>query len=59
RRYVCKYEGCGKCFLRGEHLKRHIRRLHVLQASLAYKCLKKGCLRSFSRKDNLKQHMSI
>ncbi|KAG7443378.1 uncharacterized protein BT62DRAFT_821981, partial [Guyanagaster necrorhizus] len=57
RQYVCAYEGCGKCFFRGEHLKRHIRALHTCQKP--HKCLKKGCLRSFGRKDNLKQHISI
>ncbi|KAG7443393.1 uncharacterized protein BT62DRAFT_823791, partial [Guyanagaster necrorhizus] len=57
RQYVCAYEECGKCFGRGEHLKRHIRALHTCQKP--HKCLKKGCLRSFSRKDNLKQHISI
>ncbi|KDQ31477.1 hypothetical protein PLEOSDRAFT_1026763, partial [Pleurotus ostreatus PC15] len=25
RLYICSVEGCGKCFHRGEHLKRHIR----------------------------------
>lgn len=29
RSYVCKVEGCGKCFHRGEHLKRHIRSIHT------------------------------
>jgi hypothetical protein len=29
RMYVCKVEGCGKCFHRGEHLKRHIRSIHT------------------------------
>jgi len=29
RMYVCKVEGCGKCFNRGEHLKRHIRSIHT------------------------------
>lgn len=27
--YVCKVEECGKCFSRGEHLKRHIRSIHT------------------------------
>ncbi len=29
RTYVCSVEGCGKCFHRGEHLKRHIRSIHT------------------------------
>jgi len=29
RLYVCQVEGCGKCFQRGEHLKRHIRSIHT------------------------------
>ncbi|KAJ7731264.1 hypothetical protein B0H16DRAFT_1893417 [Mycena metata] len=29
RMHVCKVEGCGKCFHRGEHLKRHIRSIHT------------------------------
>jgi hypothetical protein len=29
RLYVCKVESCGKCFHRGEHLKRHIRSIHT------------------------------
>ena len=29
RLYVCTVDGCGKCFHRGEHLKRHIRSIHT------------------------------
>ncbi|KAG6878280.1 hypothetical protein C0993_009638 [Termitomyces sp. T159_Od127] len=29
RSFVCTVEGCGKCFIRGEHLKRHIRSIHT------------------------------
>lgn len=29
RLYVCDVEDCGKCFHRGEHLKRHIRSIHT------------------------------
>lgn len=29
RTYVCVIPGCGKCFVRGEHLKRHVRSIHT------------------------------
>lgn len=29
RMYMCNVETCGKCFSRGEHLKRHIRSIHT------------------------------
>ncbi|KAG6906921.1 hypothetical protein DXG01_011347 [Tephrocybe rancida] len=29
RPFVCTVEGCGKCFIRGEHLKRHVRSIHT------------------------------
>ena len=29
RMYMCKVAGCGKCFARGEHLKRHVRSIHT------------------------------
>jgi hypothetical protein len=29
RTYKCVVEDCGKCFVRGEHLKRHIRSIHT------------------------------
>lgn len=29
RTYTCHAEDCGKCFVRGEHLKRHIRSIHT------------------------------
>ena len=29
RSYVCTLSGCGKCFVRGEHLKRHVRSIHT------------------------------
>ena len=29
RTFVCVVPGCGKCFVRGEHLKRHVRSIHT------------------------------
>lgn len=29
RTHLCKVPGCGKCFARGEHLKRHVRSIHT------------------------------
>ncbi len=31
RMYLCEVEGCGKCFARGEHLKRHVRSIHTYE----------------------------
>jgi hypothetical protein len=31
RMYTCKVNGCGKCFARGEHLKRHVRSIHTYE----------------------------
>jgi hypothetical protein len=31
RTYTCKVRGCGKCFARGEHLKRHVRSIHTYE----------------------------
>lgn len=31
RMYLCEVDGCGKCFARGEHLKRHVRSIHTYE----------------------------
>jgi uncharacterized Zn-finger protein len=75
RMFRCDVLGCGKCFLRGEHLKRHIRSIHthekrssspiVVTSSsasnviIAYKCVVPSCGKHFSRRDNLVQHLKI
>lgn len=57
RSYVCRVNGCGKCFQRGEHLKRHMRSIHTNEKP--FKCPHPGCGKDFSRRDNLFQHTSI
>ena len=73
RSYVCDISGCGKCFVRGEHLKRHVRSIHtndkrkffiswmlfLLIVTLAHICPIEGCDKSFSRRDNLGQHVRV
>ncbi|KAL6307734.1 hypothetical protein BKA93DRAFT_727135, partial [Sparassis latifolia] len=55
--YMCKVPGCGKCFARGEHLKRHVRSIHTNEKP--HKCPFPGCGKDFSRHDNLGQHMRV
>ncbi|KAG6374630.1 hypothetical protein JVT61DRAFT_3994 [Boletus reticuloceps] len=57
RTYTCHAEGCGKCFVRGEHLKRHIRSIHTDEKP--WTCTYENCNRAFSRRDNLNQHLRI
>ncbi|KAF8167312.1 hypothetical protein B0H34DRAFT_792052 [Crassisporium funariophilum] len=57
RLYLCDVEGCGKCFARGEHLKRHVRSIHTYEKP--HRCPYPSCGKDFSRHDNLGQHMRV
>ncbi|KAJ7135271.1 hypothetical protein C8R43DRAFT_894358 [Mycena crocata] len=57
RVFVCQVEGCGKGFVRGEHLRRHVRGIHTNEKPHA--CPYKGCGKSYSRRDNLAQHSRV
>ncbi len=37
--YTCKVPGCGKCFKRSEHLKRHVRSIHTDDKRESVACL--------------------
>ncbi|KAG9313891.1 hypothetical protein JVU11DRAFT_4661 [Chiua virens] len=57
RVYVCKVQDCGKCFSRGEHLKRHVRSIHTHEKP--FKCPHPSCDKRFNRNDNLLQHLRV
>ncbi|KAI0931142.1 hypothetical protein AcW1_001378 [Taiwanofungus camphoratus] len=54
RTYTCKVEDCRKVFTRSEHLKRHVRSLHMHEKN--YMCALPFCDKTFARRDNLLQH---
>ncbi|SJX61020.1 uncharacterized protein SRS1_12243 [Sporisorium reilianum f. sp. reilianum] len=55
--YTCKVPGCGKCFKRSEHLKRHVRSIHTDEKP--FLCPHPSCNKRFSRHDNLNQHARV
>ncbi|EPQ27365.1 uncharacterized protein PFL1_04904 [Pseudozyma flocculosa PF-1] len=55
--YTCKVPGCGKCFKRSEHLKRHVRSIHT--DDKPFVCSYPNCQKRFSRHDNLNQHARV
>lgn len=55
--YTCKVPGCGKCFKRSEHLKRHVRSIHT--DDKPFLCTYPSCNKRFSRHDNLNQHARV
>ncbi|KIJ54363.1 hypothetical protein M422DRAFT_147972, partial [Sphaerobolus stellatus SS14] len=55
RNAVCFIPGCGGCFLRNEHLKRHLISIH--SQDKPWYCPYENCKKSFNRQDNLAQHM--
>ncbi|KAJ7509301.1 hypothetical protein B0H11DRAFT_2270323 [Mycena galericulata] len=55
--FVCQVEGCGRYFVRGEHLKWHVRSIHTYEKP--HKCPYEGCGKAFGRRDNLAQHSRL
>ncbi|KAK4058368.1 hypothetical protein OIO90_000526 [Microbotryomycetes sp. JL221] len=59
--FECKAPECGKIFKRSEHLKRHIRGVHLddkhITGQTAFQCQWPDCGRLFARHDNLSQHL--
>ncbi|CAH7687384.1 hypothetical protein BY996DRAFT_4528606, partial [Phakopsora pachyrhizi] len=55
--FICQAKGCGKCFKRREHLKRHVLSIHTNDKP--FKCHWPECNKTFSRHDNLNQHLKV
>ncbi|EPS94755.1 hypothetical protein FOMPIDRAFT_1085626, partial [Fomitopsis schrenkii] len=51
--YTCRI--CHKVFTRSEHMKRHVRSLHM-NMEQTYMCALPFCDKTFARRDNLLQH---
>lgn len=47
RMYLCGVDGCGKCFARGEHLKRHVRSIHTYEKREGFPLLLKRIYLAF------------
>jgi hypothetical protein len=48
RMYMCEVKGCGKCFARGEHLKRHVRSIHTYEKrEVLYLCVRSAYIHPF------------
>lgn len=56
RMYLCDVEGCGKCFARGEHLKRHVRSIHTYEKRRSAFC---DFLRLISRSIHSSSQVSL
>ncbi|CAL1694831.1 unnamed protein product [Somion occarium] len=54
RSFTCSMDGCGKVFSRAEHLRRHVRSIHMDEKP--FKCEDPTCGKRFTRRDNLLQH---
>jgi len=55
RTAICFIPGCGACFVRNEHLKRHLISIH--SQDKPWYCPYAKCGKNFNRRDNLVQHV--